>query len=283
MAIITNDRLQEIFPNWILDDRAINWLWLILKDRESEDQNNNDEDYFCNDDHDEQAMRYKMARYIDGDEYLINKIENWRSRSFVPEHNLSWIDKSGRQPAWLLKEYLNKNHDSRNRSPRLPPRLTPRQQLIALLDFSDERMFRKQSTLKRLQAAWVQHQVDDKHFNWYASGSGEKQKCRIAWQWYQDNHKRAARYAEEFSRETDVLEFLDSTRFSLDEKRFHLEEIKKKFKAQQVAANRRGKQQTNLALSNDVRKKLDELSEREGMNKKELVEFLIEKAYELGM
>ncbi|NYT66796.1 hypothetical protein H0A58_12575 [Alcaligenaceae bacterium] len=283
MAITTNDLLQEFFPNWILDDRAISWLWLILKEQENEVKNNNNEDYFRTDDHDAPGMRYKMACYIDSDKNLINKIENWRSRSFVPEHDLSWIDKSGRQPTWLLKEYLSNNHDSYNRSPRLPPRLTPRQQLIALLDFSDEAISRKQSTLKRLQAAWVQHQVDDRHFNWYASGSAEKQKCRIAWQWYQDKHRREARYAEEFSRVTDVLEFLDNTRFSLDEKRFHLEEIKKKFKAQQVAANRRGKRQTNLALSDDVRKKLDELSEKEGMNKKELVEFLIEKAYELGI
>ncbi|CAM5553622.1 ribbon-helix-helix domain-containing protein [Eoetvoesiella caeni] len=272
MAIRNNDRLQRLFPDWTLDDRAINWLWLILQD---------DGAGFHVDDFGTPGMRDKIAHYIDGYKRLSNKIEDTQSRSFTPEHDLNWIEKSGRQPAWLLKEYLKnrRNHPA----PLCPPCLTARQELMALLDYSDATISRKQSTLKNLQAMWVQHQVDDKHFDWYASGGKENEKCKIAWLWYQDNHQRKATHAQEFAKQKDVLTFLDRTDFDLDAKLYHLGQIKKKFKAQQTKANRQGKTQTNLSLSEKAREQLDELAKKGAQTRTELIELLIQNAYEHGM
>lgn len=301
MALHTDDRLQSFFPGWVLDDRSLVWLWLQLNKHGAG---------FHEDDFNTLDIREEMANYLTDNEDLIRKIERAQKSAFIPEHDLRWIDKSGRQPTWLLKQHL----DTIPQPPQLPSHLTTRERLITLLDFCDGIVPRKQDTiglspqpqpdlttreslmaivglsdttistkqdaLKDWQAAWVQHQVDDRYFNWYSIGSEEKQKCRIAWQWYQDNHRLEASYAEAFSKPTDVLEFLDDTSFSLDEKRFHLEEIKKKFKAQQIAAKRKDKKQTNLSLSDDARKKLDFLAKRRRMTKTELIELLIENAHE---
>ena len=272
MAIRDNDSLQRIFSGWIVDDRVTNWLWLVLQDNGA----GFDAEDFC-----APGMRAKMAQYLDGRMRLIREIENSQSRSFVPERDLQWIEKSGRQPAWLLKEY---SENRRNCTiPLFPPCLTARQELIALLDYLDATISRKQFTLKNLKAKWVQQQVDDEHFDWYVSGGKESEKCKIAWQWYQRTHQRKARHALAFASQKDVLTFLDSTDFDLDAKLYHLEQIKRKFKAEQTKANRQGKTQTNLSLSEQAREQLDELAKKGGQTKTELIELLIQNAYEHGV
>lgn len=80
-----------------------------------------------------------------------------------------------------------------------------------------------------------------------------------------------------------MLTYIDSTGYTLEESLYHLEQIKKKFKSQQVAANRKDKKQTNLSLSNDARQKLDALAKKENMTRTELVELLIANAHENGV
>lgn len=270
MAIYADNPLQRLFPDWALDGRATVWLWLILQDMELE---------LNIDDFGAPRMRHKMANHI-RDKRLITEIVTRQNYALVPEHDISWIEKAGRQPTWLLREFLK---DDRHRHPRCPVHLTPREELIALIDYLPESKSRKQRTLQRLQRAWIQHQVEDKHFNWYTVGGKENEKCKTAWQWYQYNHQRKASHALEFAKKKDVLTFLDGTDFDLDAKLYHLEQIKKKFKAQKTAENRKGKRQTNLSLSSEVRQKLDELAEKQGMKNTELVEWLIKGAYERGM
>lgn len=271
MAVRNNDQLQLFFPDWDLDDRVINWLWLVLRDEGAE---------LHVDDFGTPSMWDSMAYFISHNRGLINEMEDAKSRFFIPEHDLKWIEKTGRQPTWLLRRYLQ---NSDNRAPRCPVYLNPRQKLVALLDYSNSTIFDKQSTLDLLRADWVQHQVDDRCFNWYGSGDKEKQKCQIAWCWYQDNRRRAATYVEKFIKLEDVLVFLDGTHFSLDEKRYHLEQIKKKFKAHQTQANREGKKQTNISLSDNARLQLDRLAKKEKRTKTEVIELLIQNAHEHGM
>lgn len=151
------------------------------------------------------------------------------------------------------------------------------------IDWSPSSLSDKRSILDQLQARWVQNQYEDKYFTWYASADKEKERCESAWYWYKDNHSNCTSNIEKFVRSDDVLTFLDHCPFTLDEKRFHLEQIKKKFKAQQTGANRKGKRQTNLTLSDDTSKVLDHLAEKYRMTKTELVECLIQNAHERGM
>ncbi|NLY65359.1 MAG: ribbon-helix-helix protein, CopG family, partial [Alcaligenaceae bacterium] len=57
----------------------------------------------------------------------------------------------------------------------------------------------------------------------------------------------------------------------------------KKYKARQTQANRQGKKQTNLSLSDAARTQLDQLAKRERLSKTEVIELLIQGAHERGL
>ena len=195
--------------------------------------------------------------------------------NLIPEQSFNWLSKNERLLAWA-KHKLESSHMP---IPRLPSDLDLKDRVIALFDYVDAPLSDKLESMIFLKKKWTAQQLCDKQFAWYASASKEKEKCQIAWEWYQTHHKAQAMPTMLFEKRDDLLQFLDGTPFSLDEKLYHLEQIKKRFKALEVAASRKGKRQTNLSLSSDVRQKLDTLSKRERMTRTELVELLIEKAY----
>lgn len=267
-----NDDLQRLFPNWNLGPsqrRRLIWLWLVLgasgftRTLGPFDGHN---------------VRNKIAAHIK-ENNLRSTIDLWRNDSLLDDHSFAWIEDNGRQPTWFFNHFLS----IENPGDDYPPDLTQKEKLIALIDRQSRPKANKEGLLKQAQAAWVQRQKEDRHLAWYASASAEKIKCEIAWRWYQDHHPRAAQFATPFSKLADILTFHDGTDFSFEEKLHHLGQIKKKFKAQQTAANRKGKQQTNLSLSDDARRKLDALSKKERMTRTELIELLIENAHERGV
>lgn len=270
MKFLYTDQLQqELLSNSSLDNRTIVWLWLKLGDY---DLDISTKDFGAPD------MCQEMADHISRNSLSVD-IEFSRNYSLLPEHELSWIKKTGRQPAWLLQEYLKDNRPH----PQCPTDLTQRDKLIALLDYAPESKSSKQSILYRLKTAWIEREVEDKDFDWYKKGSNETQKCEAAWLWYQENHGEKARSALKFSKLENVLTFLDGTHFTLGEKLYHLEQIKKKLKAQQTQANRQGRMQTNLSLSEEARLQLDGLASKERRTKTEVIELLIQNAHERGM
>lgn len=86
-----------------------------------------------------------------------------------------------------------------------------------------------------------------------------------------------------FKRSEQVFSFLTESKFSEEEKLHHLEQIKKKFKAQQTKANRQGKKQTNTTLSDTARQQLDKLAESAHLTRTKVIELLIQNAYQNGM
>ena len=269
MAAIFTDSLQALFPHWRLGHREITWLWLNLQSRGAAS-------YLGN--FGTRAMRDGMANCIN-QWGLAAEIDNQKSYMLLPEQMFNWIEKHGRQPTWLLRSVERVY----TWLPTCPVDLIPRERLIALLDFWNEDKSIKQFKLHELKAAWVRQQHDDKSFSWYANTGKEKQKCQIAWQWYQEHYQPHVRFATEFSDMENILEFLDVTNFSQEEKLYHLEQIKKKFKAKQTKANRLGKTQTNISLPNTTRLQLDELARKERRTKTEVIELLIQHAHEQGM
>lgn len=260
------DRLQALFPHWHLGDREINWLWLNFQAQGATPYLGNFR---------ARTMRDGMADYINQGG-LAAAIDNQKSYALLPEHAFDWIGKNGRQPAWLLRQ-VERIYQG---VPVYPVDLTPRERLIALFDLWNTDKSNKQFKLNELKAAWVQQQRYDKLLSWYASAGKEKQKCQITWQWYQDHHQLLAVHATEFSEMENILGFLDGTNFSQEEKLHHLEQIKKKFKAQQTQANRQGKKQTNISLSEDARRQLDDLARQQQRTKTEIIELLIRNAHE---
>lgn len=260
------DRLQALFPHWYLGHREIIWLWLYLQARGATSNLGN---------FGAGAMRDGMADLI-SQWGLAAEIDNQQSYMLLPEQVFNWIERNGRQPAWLLREVQRTFQGL----PVYPVDLTPRERLIASLDSWNIEKSGKLSAVDRLKGAWVHQQVLDRKLSWYASAGNEKQKCQIAWHWYQDHHSYWAIHATEFARMEDIFEFLDSTTFRQDEKLHHLEQIKKKFKARQTEANRQGKKQTNISLSEDARRQLDDLARQQRRTKTEIIELLIRNAHE---
>lgn len=222
-------------------------------------------------------MFYRMAVRIRYEGWS-EEIAEERNEKLLAEAVFNWIDKKGRQPKWLLFKF----RQMRPAAPTCPIDLTARDELIVLFDFLEEEKSTKMQILDNLHADWVKQQRQDKELSWYASAGKEKQKCEIAWDWYHEHHKSVAVRAIKFSRFEDILEFLDGTTFSQEEKLHHLEQIKRRFKAKQTQANRQGKRQTNLSLSDAARTQLDQLANRERMSKTEIIELLIQRAYEMG-
>lgn len=266
MSFIFKDKLQELFPHWRLGHREIIWLWLNIQSRG------------VTFNFDLPGLREGMADYITNFN-LTAEINSQKSYMLLPEQAFSWVEKNGRQPAWLLREVQRKF----NGTLIDPASLTPKERLIALFDNWNIERSNKLNAVDQLKVAWVQQQLQDRKLSWYASAGKEKQKCQLAWQWYQTHHQVVAMFATEFSRFQDILKFLDNTNFSQEEKLHHLEQIKKRFKAQQTQVNRRGKLQTNLSLSEAARSQLEELARKERKTKTEMIELLIQSAHENGI
>lgn len=269
MAVIIKDELQGLFPHWPLGRRETIWLWLYLRSKGAG---------FQRDSFGTRNTRAQMAHYIKRNN-LTATIDNERNRTLLPEHVFDWIEKRGRQATWLLR----KAEHTYKGKPIFPVHLTPRERLVAWFDYENIEKIEKLDNLKYLNESWVKQQLQDKSLSWYASAGKERQKCEIAWMWYQEHHRSVALRATEFSSLENILEFLDGTTFSHEEKLHHLEQIKRRFKAKQTQANRQGKRQTNLSLSDAARTQLDQLAKRERMSKTEIIEFLIQNAHERGL
>lgn len=166
-----------------------------------------------------------------------------------------------------------------------PARSSSKEKLLLLLDLWDRDQFTKQEYLAQLKVEWVKQQLNDKKLSWYSSAGKEKQKCKIAWEWYQKQHANTGTvaYTPEFSKVDDVFSFLDQNRFSDEEKLYHLEQIKKRFKTEEIKASRQNKKQTNLSLSDESRSQLNELAKRSRMTKTQLIEHLILSAVKYGI
>ena len=212
-----------------------------------------------------------------GDKNRINKYIYRVSNGFIPENYYDWIPKDVVYCEFLMQQFY-----SDSRVPRLIVHhsLTPREQLIAVIDIWDVNGYTKIAKLRKLKSALAQKQVLDRGLAWYQSEKEEKAKCQFAWDWYQLNHPTIIGSTPIFNGFNDVLAFLDTTSFSQDEKQYHLDKIKSRYGAKAPQNKRKvKKRQTNMSLSNEARKQLDELAERRRMTKTELVEYLILDAY----
>jgi hypothetical protein len=267
--------LQRELPGWTLDERTVTWLWMVLRDMDRQQRLGlrlDDREFGA------RAMFDEMADVIHRLQ-LADKLFDEKQMYVLPAHDLQWIEKSGRQVNWLLHE-LTQNSDT----PRLkwPSRLNHKDAVIAVIDFWPDPIADKKKRTERLRRGWLQHLEEDKYFAWLKKDN-EKQKCEVAWDWYQDNHHRHLRETSRFAKPDNILFFLDTSGFTLDEKRFHIEEIKKELKRRQARSNLEGKKQTNFALPEEVRRQLDELVEQYGLTKKQIIERLIRHAAANGL
>ncbi|WP_312438525.1 hypothetical protein [Janthinobacterium sp.] len=269
MNIEFKDELKSLFPKWRLNDREVVWLWLMLRRLKLA---------LPLDEFGANNMCDRMAHFIE-DERLIAYFEEERNITILREEDLQWIEKSARQSKWLIDEFLN---EIRIDEPVYPAHLSPREKLIAIVDYWNAPIARKSEVLDSLRKDWGHHLEEDKYYKWFKENS-EKQKCETAWGWYRKEMPRLTRGKNPFHTYEALLLFLDSSGLKLDEKRLHIVEIKKEWKRRQVSANQEGTKQTNFAFPEDVRSQLDTLAKKFGLTKKELVERLIRHAAKNGL
>lgn len=218
------------------------------------------------------------------------KVGCYLDQSLLNKNDFNWIAETGRQPKWLLNKLL-KHHFFRYYSEdiffRTPVNSSEKEVLIARFDHEDRSLSDKQSILDNLHNEWNEKLREEQPFNWYKNDPQQaKKKYECAWDWYSNNkspQRRRANPPPKFNNLDEVLAYIDDVGYSLEESLYHLEQIKKKFKAQQVAANRKGKKQTNLSLSDETREMLELLSNQNKMSRTELVELLIQKAHKNGI
>lgn len=216
-------------------------------------------------------------------------------QDLLNEDAFSWIKETGRQPTWLLIQLDNppyfRTGDLLNPHKTLNSLsvtdLSDKEKFVAQFDYWSTSSENKLRTLDQLQQDWNRQLIEEKPFSWYKKDPRqEKKKCECAWNWYSNNkspQRRRANPPPKFNNLDEVLAYIDDVGYSLEESLYHLEQIKKKFKSQQVAANRKGKKQTNLSLSEETREMLELLSNQNKMTRTELVEYLIQEAYENGI
>lgn len=270
MSDLPPSSLRELFPDWTWNDRTVAWLWLMVK--KMHPRRFQLRDYGAND------MGEQIAKVI-CDKGLIEHLAEAKRLIVLPDHELTWIEKKGRQINWLLFQI---GKDREIPIPECPRHLTPRDRLIVLLDFWPDDIHHKVSKLHRLQHDWSNHVADDRRYAWFQSEK-EKQRCQLAWNWYLENHPAEIKGVARFDNLDSLLTFLDTTPFYPDEKRFHVDEIKRVAKLQQSKANLIGKKQTNLGLKDEIRIQLEVLAQREKCSLVQIAERLIEHAYHHGV
>lgn len=263
--------LRRELPDWTLDDRTVAWLWMVLRDIDRQQRlglTGLDDDKFGM-----QAMYQDMASIVRR-RGLASTLHDQKVTQLLGADDLQWIEKHGRQVNWLIHEI-----DKRYEVPRsaCPPGLKQRETVIALIDAWNISISEKQQRLARLKSAWNRHSELDGYYAWFKIGK-EKQKCEAAWDWYQKEHGRSLHASAKFSKLDDILFFLDTQEFSLEERQFHIEKIKQELKRQQARANLKDKKQSNFALSEEVRDQLEGLVAQYGMTRRQIIERLIRNA-----
>lgn len=271
MEILDKHLLEHALGKGKLTDREIIWLFLYLNyeglDFPAEEFGTVD-------------MCGTMDRFIRSNR-LGNQVVEEANTTLLPEENFAWIEKKGRQPRWLLHQ-IRQDGFVRIRARHCPAHLSEREQLIALLDYSDKPLHTKKRYLENLQKGWGHHRANDKKLDWFTKGES-RQKLDVAWDYYHEKHPDILAQVPAFKSVEDLLYALDCADFSIDTVLLDLEKIKKKLKAKQVAERRDGKPQLNLTLEAEDREALRKLAKQEGETMTEVVRRLIQAASQQGM
>lgn len=228
---------------------------------------------------DEKDVQAGMVDYA-MDKFLLNKLIDRRKSTILDERELAWIGNDPRLINWLSHQI---NDISRPYHLDLPASISPRDSFFLRIDSWDNSVDNKIRYIDRLKSGWAQLQAEDKYFSWLKRDKKEKLRCGAAWDWYQEEHSRTFYGIPRFQNLGELFLFLDTSEFRLDEKRYHLEQIKRELKRRESLDRLKNKAQTNFALSKDVRRQLDNLVDEQQQTMVAVIERLIRHASEHGM
>ncbi|WP_234744702.1 hypothetical protein [Burkholderia sp. WTPI3] len=269
MTIHHDDPLRAIFGK-NPSRREVFWLWQTLRDEREVPPPE-----LINGKH---AQAWMAQCVLNSG--LQPELDERRKLAMPDERELAWIGNDQRQINWLSHQ-INDYYGPLSLD--LPAQTDPRDSFFLHIDFWNESIDHKIKYISKLKNDWVQLQTEDKYFSWFKKDRKEKLRCSVAWDWYQTEHPGILYDAPRFKNIDEIFLFLDISKFRLDEKRYHLEQIKKELKRRESLDRLKDKAQTNFALSKDVRRQLDNLVEEQRQTMVAVIERLIRHASEHGM
>lgn len=256
--------LSYLFPNWNLDQRDLLWLWWHMRHKVGLGP-----DEYLAPDMGERIYQCRDGQYM---EHLRSK----KSTEMLPVSKLPKIEHDLRAIRWMINEFAKRKHSVLQELPQI---LTDWETLVALIDLEPGTWEYKLSMLQHMGADWARLRHGDQHFRWF-DGPGERARCRVAWDWYAARASNSVETADRlpatpFRSYDELASYWDFADLRLDERRHHLDQIKKYWKNLQTKENQAGKKQTNVLLSTDAAAALDQLTAAWGKTKKEVFDKLL--------
>jgi hypothetical protein len=261
------DALEKFFGEPDRNNRHDIWLWLYL---ESYERANFDPDG-C----DGQTMRDAIAQFLSGTSITKEHIKSAKDRYLVPNDDLKWITGENRQLRWLITQLEDATN---NNASDMPPRLTGRTLLVAMIDIWGVRLNEKIETLSRLQNSWKHHTEQDHQFKWFEDKKDGAKRCQLAWEWLCKNKPQLTQGSPRIDNHSDLLAFFEHANLNEAEKTLFMLAIKKRWNGDQSREKMKAdkKKQCNFTLSEKTIRRLDKLAETHDLSRTQIVEILIQ-------
>jgi hypothetical protein len=264
MAKTINDDFSKLFGETGHNRRFENWLWLVLNDHYKAKLK---DDLFAG-----EVSRQLMADFIQGDEIDPFEIKIFRDKDFVLESSLEWIINEERQNKWIIN-YIEKAY---NFAIYGMPRLQCRDLTVATIDMLRIKLDEKDDFVKEMKNSWRYQIQEDSLFDWFKK-EDQDVRYETAYQFTIKNRHSISNYRRpsSFSSHNELLMFIDDVGMSVNEKKYWLDGVKKKYSQQNFRKNSIGKKQYNFILAESTISMLDELSAQYSLSRAEIIDLLI--------
>lgn len=269
MAPNQNDKLSKTLNGIVADSRFTTWLWLYLKNKYRLDLG----------EFKSHGMRDQMADLIIQSPPLKHEIEKQKSSHLLPDQNLEWITNDERQHKWVI-DTLNKIPGFEHVA--MPPNLTGRALVIALIDFWSPILGQKAYEVRGIELNWKKHKQADRIFQWFNT-LDEDQKCALAWEIISNKFSYLAVYKSPFKNHQELLIFFDQHNLIEAEKKLIVDAIKKRWSQNKYRAKMTSKKQYNFILSDKAISRLDKLAEKYDLKRTQVLEILLQMEAEKGI
>jgi len=269
------DELSRLLQDPCRNHRSDIWLWLWLYQYNEAEFDT----ATCNG----STMRETLARFLRRRTTLLQRINSEKDRFLVPNQYLQWIDGQERQFLWLLNR-IEAITDLRppHGLPRGLVHLTGKNLLTAMLDLWDIDIARKVDEIDHLRVDWLEHRAQDRDFEWFEDRKDGTKRCRCAWEWLEKNDKSIFRGRLAIGNYNELLIYFDKAAHGRNERKVIVQKIKNRWNRKQFDERAADKKQCNVMLSKKVILQLDQLTEKHGLKRAQILELLITAEAEAG-
>lgn len=294
MSVHRNDEIEELWGE-SLPPRKRNWLWLCLKYypqmRPRATRGSQGEQFLPinwsppgfihgNTEHE---LLFLLKHYSQSDPTIFNPIPSLKSEQvFIRESEFDWIGDDARKLR-LCVNWVQANLGVF--VPDAQARFGDRDYLICIFDTLAPPILEKQQNLSDLKSSWEIYSSQTFYLGWFKSDD-EGERCKFAWECLSKRPSLRWKMGfSQFSNATDVQFFFDNLAASDDEKRSHVDHVKKLWsqKKYRERQDRKNVKQYNFVFTGDTNRDLNKLAKQLGVSRTEVLVQLIYCAAKYGM